>query len=254
MMTHIQIIIHHRPICLSKTGPRNAGQLLSSQQDSLSRIHNRFKWHEKSGRRRKDGGGHRSGRDDDGRTQGNSAGKGGGGYNGGKKIYRGVRTSLSELDSSGRFIRSSSSMRNWVGDPRFQPAADRYHLYVSLACPWSTRVLTVLYLKGLDNVIGVSVVHPTWQRTRPNDEYDQHIGWVFRTPTDPPLTAVTGRGKFDCEGCIPDWVNGAKTVRQLYQLARDTDGKYSVSECAILLYLLCSVIVCLHRFDLMTDH
>ena len=48
-------------------------------------------------------------------------------------------------------------------------AAGRYHLYVSLACPWACRCLAVLHMKGLTDAIGVSVTHPTWQRTRPED-------------------------------------------------------------------------------------
>jgi glutathionyl-hydroquinone reductase len=47
---------------------------------------------------------------------------------------------------------------------------------VSLACPWACRALTALYLKGLEGAIGVSVVHPTWQRTRPDDPEDSHCG------------------------------------------------------------------------------
>lgn len=48
--------------------------------------------------------------------------------------------------------------------------------------------------QGLENAIGVSVVHPTWQRTRPDDPADAHTGWAFRAPTDPPVSSSTGDG------------------------------------------------------------
>lgn len=63
--------------------------------------------------------------------------------------FSGVRTSLSETDEQGRFVRSPSVHRNWIEpEGKYRSEADRYHLYVSLACPWSARCLMVLYLKG----------------------------------------------------------------------------------------------------------
>jgi putative glutathione S-transferase len=65
--------------------------------------------------------------------------------------------------SGGRFQRESARFRHWVsadGDARFTPAADRYHLYVSLACPWAHRTLILRELKGLTDLIPVSVVSP----------------------------------------------------------------------------------------------
>ncbi|WP_115552849.1 glutathione S-transferase family protein [Xanthomonas arboricola] len=68
----------------------------------------------------------------------------------------------------GRFERSQSQFRNWVtcdgaagphGDGGFQAAAGRYHLYVSLACPWAHRALIFRRLKGLEPLIDVSVVN-----------------------------------------------------------------------------------------------
>lgn len=148
--------------------------------------------------------------------------------------FRGVRTTLSEVDARGRLVRSPSRYRSWVGpNSRFLPQPDRYHLYASLADPWSCRVLSVLYMKGLDSVIGVSIVHPSWQRTRPDDELDSHVGWVFRHPDEPPVRGLAGGGPWatdhDCNGCIPDYVNGLSTIRDIYELVRDKDGKYSVS-------------------------
>ena len=144
-----------------------------------------------------------------------------------------VRTALEEVETkTGAFIRKESAFRNFIvqGDSssRFQPEPNRYHLYVSLACPWANRCVATLYMKGLQDVIGLSITHPTWQRTRPNDANDTHTGWVFASPEDPPFKNSAGYGSFGCQGCIPDTVNGAKFVRDLYELADDTSGKYSV--------------------------
>lgn len=46
---------------------------------------------------------------------------------------------------------------------------------------------------------------------------------------DPPLPSPSGFGRFACDGCVHDWVNGARTVRELYEIARDVNGKFSVS-------------------------
>ena len=81
---------------------------------------------------------------------------------------------------------------------------------------------------GLDNAISVSVAHPVWQRTKPNDEMDGHTGWVFRASKDPPLASPSGFGRFACDGCVQDYVNGARTVRELYEMSRDRNGKYTV--------------------------
>lgn len=71
-------------------------------------------------------------------------------------------------ESGGRFVRSAAQCRNWVtadgapgptGDGGFKAEPGRYHLYVSLACPWAHRVLIFRRLKGLQGAIGVSVVH-----------------------------------------------------------------------------------------------
>jgi len=69
----------------------------------------------------------------------------------------------------GKFVRTESSFRNWVtkdglagpsGEEGFAAEPGRYHLYVSYACPWAHRALIFRALKGLEDVISVSVVHP----------------------------------------------------------------------------------------------
>jgi putative glutathione S-transferase len=95
--------------------------------------------------------------------------------------------------TGGRFVRKDAAFRNWVsadaGSP-FPAEAGRYHLYVSLACPWAHRTLIMRALKGLDQMIDVSVVH--WLML------DQ--GWTFE----------------DGPGVVPDTVNGARLLQQVY--------------------------------------
>ena len=71
--------------------------------------------------------------------------------------------------ADGRFVRPTTTFRNWItpngkpgpsGEGGFPAEAGRYHLYVSYACPWAHRTLIFRKLKGLEDVISVSVVHP----------------------------------------------------------------------------------------------
>ena len=82
--------------------------------------------------------------------------------------------------SGGRFVRSDTSFRNWItpdgapgpsGEGGFPAEAGRYHLYVSYACPWAHRTLIFRALKGLEDLITVSVVHPDMLSD----------GWTFGT-------------------------------------------------------------------------
>ncbi|MDR9468348.1 glutathione S-transferase family protein [Marinospirillum sp.] len=113
-----------------------------------------------------------------------------------------------DTDSTGgRFERSQSQFRNWVtadgsagptGEAGFKAEPGRYHLYVSLACPWAHRTLIFRKLKGLEKMIDLSVVH--W--------YMAENGWTFQQGP----------------GVIADSVNQAEFMHQVYTTA---DPKYS---------------------------
>lgn len=109
--------------------------------------------------------------------------------------------------SKGRFERSKSQFRNWVtadgsagpsGEAGFKAEAGRYHLYVSLACPWANRTLIFRQLKGLEDMISVSVVH--WLMAE--------NGWTFD----------------EGPGVIPDPIHDAKYYYEIYTAA---DPQYS---------------------------
>lgn len=114
-------------------------------------------------------------------------------------------------------------------DARFPAEKDRYHLFVAYACPWAHRTLLTRALKGLEDVISVTVVHPIWQPTKPGT--DDHTGWIFGKPEGEPLTNAIGKGgpfppAFpDNE---PEPFFDSSSIRELYERAGDTDGKYSV--------------------------
>lgn len=106
-------------------------------------------------------------------------------------------TWLNEISSDGAFVRASTSFRGAVSkEPSHLHAAepDRYHLYVSLACPWAHRTLMVRALKGLEDLISVDVVHP----------YLTDKGWSFDT---------------DFEAATGDRVSGQSFLQQIYRAA-----------------------------------
>jgi len=104
--------------------------------------------------------------------------------------------------SGGRFEREPTRFRNWItpdgsagptGEGGFTAEAGRYHLYIARACPWAHRTAIFRAIKGLDEMIGLSVTH--WLM---GDE-----GWTFEP----------------AEGVVPDDVNGVRRVFELYKLA-----------------------------------
>ncbi len=80
---------------------------------------------------------------------------------------------LAPQDEKGSFIREDSKFREHISldHPRFRPEHDRYHLYVSYACPWASRTLVARELKDLKDIISVSVVHP----------HMLNQGWTFKS-------------------------------------------------------------------------
>ncbi|OMH25798.1 glutathione S-transferase family protein [Motiliproteus sp. MSK22-1] len=114
--------------------------------------------------------------------------------------------------SNGKFVRKDSSFRNWItadgragpnGVAGFKAEVGRYHLYVSMACPWAHRTLILRTLKGLESMISVSVVNATM-----GDE-----GWTF-APGDE---------------VVADNVNGKSLLHQIYTLAQpDYTGRVTV--------------------------
>ena len=105
-------------------------------------------------------------------------------------------TAVADVSAAGAFVRKDAGFRARI-EPggRHPPERDRYHLYVSYACPWACRTLAVLGLKGLEDVVSVTAVHPTWQKTRPNDASDSHAGWAFARPGEV-LANPAGVGAF----------------------------------------------------------
>src|SRR4051812_26924669 len=111
-----------------------------------------------------------------------------------------------EQSESGAFERQEDAFREWVsadGSTPWPAEAGRYHLYISLACPWASRTLIVRNLKGLSAVIGVTVVDPV------RDER----GWAFR----------------DTPGAGRDEVNGFTFLREAYAATDPAfDGRVTV--------------------------
>lgn len=99
-----------------------------------------------------------------------------------------------EQSDAGEFVRQEDQFRFWVrrdGSPDYPAEENRYHLYVSLACPWAHRTIIGRKLKGLENVVGMTVVDPI------RDE----LGWAFRK----------GQGHDD------DPINGFRYLSEAYR-------------------------------------
>jgi putative glutathione S-transferase len=114
--------------------------------------------------------------------------------------------------TGGRFVRHDSVFRNWVtadgtkgqsGEGGFKAEPGRYHLYVSLACPWAHRTLIFRKLKKLEDAISLSIVDPIMGEE----------GWTFS----------------DFPGAIRDGVNGKNRLYEVYLLAKpDFSGRVTV--------------------------
>ena len=78
-------------------------------------------------------------------------------------MWQVMMSQLAPRNQTGEYIRPESQFRNWVSnssDNLYQPAANRYRLYVGLGCPWAHRTLVTVALKGLEEAIGISTVYP----------------------------------------------------------------------------------------------
>ena len=108
--------------------------------------------------------------------------------------------------SGGRFVRQDSVFRSWVradGSTEHRPEVGRYHLYVSLACPWAHRTLIIRKLKRLEGAISVNIVDP----------YMLENGWAFG----------------DTPGGTPDELFGSRYLYEIYQRAKpDYTGRVTV--------------------------
>jgi len=117
------------------------------------------------------------------------------------------KSALDDIDEKGGFKRRPSQFKNKVtadGSSGFKAEANRYHLYVSLACPWAHRTLIVRRLKGLESVISVSVVN--W--------FMGERGWTFNK---------------DVDGIVSDEVNHSAILHEVYAKADpEYDGRITV--------------------------
>ncbi|MDD9892915.1 MAG: glutathione S-transferase family protein [Gammaproteobacteria bacterium] len=132
-----------------------------------------------------------------------------------------------DTSKDGRFQRSESAFRNWVtadgeagesGQGGFKAESGRYHLYVSLACPWAHRTLILRQLKGLAEHISVSVVHPHML------ENGWQFGGDFDTPDDLPLGDTLFGSDYMHQiytRAMPDY-SGRVTVPVLWDKHRNT--------------------------------
>ncbi len=120
-----------------------------------------------------------------------------------------------EQSDSGEFQRQEDAFREWIsadGSTSYPAVAGRYHLYVSLACPWASRTVIFRKLKGLKDAIGMTIVDPI------RDDK----GWAFRDPDK----------KWDDAEVIPlstDPVNGFHFLSQAYAATDPNfDGRVTV--------------------------
>lgn len=147
-----------------------------------------------------------------------------------------ARTALDEVSKDGAFRRKDAAWRNFISNEegsKFKPEKDRYHLFVAYACPWAHRTLLLRAIKGLQDTISITVVHPVWQKTKPEIDSDTHKGWVFANPDSdaPTLVNTAGLGgpfPSAYPRNEPEPFYQCRSVRELYEKAGDVDGKYTV--------------------------
>ena len=116
-----------------------------------------------------------------------------------------TKSSVITSDKSGAFVRKESQFRNWISHKEnFKPESNRYHLYVSYACPWAHRVLIMRELKHLRKHITADVVHPDMMEN----------GWSFNS---------------DFENTTGDSLYKKKYLYEIYQLcSHDVSTKVTV--------------------------
>lgn len=124
--------------------------------------------------------------------------------------------------TGGRFVRTDAQFRNWItpdgsagpsGSAGYKAQAGRYHLYVSLACPWANRTLILRALKGLQEMISISVVN----------SYMGENGWTFE-PAPGVIADPVGQAAYMYEVYLRAQPNysGRVTVPLLWDLERNT--------------------------------
>ena len=119
----------------------------------------------------------------------------------------------SEQTTAGEFQRQEDAFREWIssdGSTPYPAAASRYHLYVSLACPWASRTIIFRKLKGLEDTVGLTVVDP----------FRDEKGWAFR---DPELSRPGSDLKKLDQSKSTDPVNGFRYLSEAYKA---TDPKF----------------------------
>jgi putative glutathione S-transferase len=120
-------------------------------------------------------------------------------------------TSLDDISTKGEFQRKAAQFRSWIkadGSTEFKPEANRYHLFISLACPWACRTYIVRKLKGLEDVISLSVVN--WL-------LDDN-GWSFRKE---------GKDEFGVDTTNP--LNDFPRIKDFYLSANSNyDGRFTI--------------------------
>src|SRR5437868_12655846 len=128
-----------------------------------------------------------------------------------------------EQSASGEFERQEDAFREWTSTDDSTPypsVPNRYHLYVSLACPWASRTVIARKLLGLEEAIGITIVDPI------RDER----GWAFRNPAGG-TRAVASKGESGNEVLLPstDPVNGFHFLSEAYQATDPNfDGRVTV--------------------------